>query len=121
MTALNVLGGDEITLEGTNLPANIENSEISLVFGDGQETKCKPVMSTSTKLVCVTEPFDAGTALGQAYKLAVSINGETITFASDFQMKSTNVPSLKMDPLSVNPVLKRVIEITLDAAFPHTL
>lgn len=63
-TQLNLLGGDNLTLSGTQFPWNLETSTVEIKFNDAQETKCIPQESTSTSLVCLTDPFDVDTSAG---------------------------------------------------------
>lgn len=63
-TQLNLLGGDNLTISGTQLPWNMKRSDLQITFNDAQETKCVPQESTSTSLVCLTEPFDKSVAAG---------------------------------------------------------
>lgn len=37
---LNLLGGDNITISGTNLPHNLKTSTVVMKFSDSQETEC---------------------------------------------------------------------------------
>lgn len=39
-TSLNLLGGDNITISGTNLPHNLKTSTVLIKFSDSQETEC---------------------------------------------------------------------------------
>jgi hypothetical protein len=76
---LNLLGYDNLTITGTNLPWDVSKNEISITFTDTQSTKCIPQVSTSTDLVCLTQPFDKATSAGQTYSMTITINGLTIT------------------------------------------
>lgn len=51
----------------------------------------------------------------------MTINGVTVPISGKFETKDENENSLSMTPLSVNPVLKRFINFTLDSNFPYTL
>lgn len=41
-TQLNLLGGDNLTISGTNLPWNMARSDIIITLSDAQSTKCIP-------------------------------------------------------------------------------
>ena len=121
-TEMNVLGFDNLTMTGKNLPHNLEESTFAIEFTDGAKTKCKPQSSETTKFVCLTAPFDKGSSLNQKYKMKVVINGQTInTDAFEITTKASVKASKTLDPSSVSPVLKTKVTITLDADFPHTL
>jgi len=63
-TDLNLLGGDNLTITGTNFPWNMPRSDISITLSDTQKTKCIPQWSTPTTLVCLTSPFDKTVSAG---------------------------------------------------------
>ena len=63
-TQLNLLGGDNLTISGTQFPWNIERSTVDIKFTDTQETLCTPQWSTSTTLVCLTHEFDIDASAG---------------------------------------------------------
>jgi hypothetical protein len=58
-TQLNLLGRDNLTFTGTNLPWWLNTSTVTIAFTDNSNTKCIPQWdkSTSTTLVCLTDPF----------------------------------------------------------------
>lgn len=66
-TQLNLLGGDNLTISGTQFPWQIETSTVEIKFTDGQETTCVPQVSSSTSLVCLTNEFDVDASAGQSY------------------------------------------------------
>jgi hypothetical protein len=74
-TEINLLGFDNLTISGTNLPSSIHNNEISIVFTDTQSTKCIPQVSSTTELVCLTQPFDKVASPSQSYGMVITING----------------------------------------------
>ena len=55
---INVLGQDNITISGTNLPYDVTTSDIKLVFSDPDSTTCVPQISKTDELVCLTSQFD---------------------------------------------------------------
>ena len=57
-TNLNLLGGDNITLSGTNFPHDLTTSTVEITFNDAQSTKCQPQISSTGELVCLTSAFD---------------------------------------------------------------
>jgi hypothetical protein len=119
-TELNVLGGDKLTIMGTNFPTNLEESTIVFEFADGQKTKCIATMTSFETITCVTQKF-AMSALGKSYEASITINGEKFDISGDFAVKNENESTLTMTPMSVNPVLKKFINITLDSTFSPVL
>jgi hypothetical protein len=63
-TQLNLLGGDNLTISGTQFPWKLSTSEVELKFNDAQETSCIPQVSNSTELVCLTQKFDKNVSAG---------------------------------------------------------
>lgn len=74
-TELNLLGGDNLTISGTQFPWNLETSVVDITFNDAQATKCVPQVSSSTTLVCLTGAFDKQVSSGQTVTVTVVING----------------------------------------------
>ena len=70
---LNLLGGDNITISGTNFPHDL-TSTIVLKFSDTQQSVCVPQVSSSTELVCLTSAFDVTLSAGASLTMTVSIN-----------------------------------------------
>lgn len=119
-TDLNLLGADNITFTGTNLPRVLSSSTVAISFGDSQNTDCIPVISTATSLVCLTNAFaeaDTSTTLNPT----VVINGATVSHSSSLTTKSSVIAATAMSPTSASPVLKTDVTFTLDASFPFTL
>ena len=63
--ALNIIGGDNITISGTNFPYTLEGNTVSIKFTDTQQTECVPQTSTTDTLVCLTSSFDEASAASQ--------------------------------------------------------
>jgi hypothetical protein len=42
LTALNVIGGDNITFTGTNFPYELKESTVKVIFQDAKKTECIP-------------------------------------------------------------------------------
>lgn len=120
-TQLNLLGGDNLTISGTQFPWNMKRSNISITFNDAQATKCVPQESTSTSLVCLTDPFDKAVAAGQTVQMSVTINNQTINNTLSLTTMSTTKAGILVTPPSANPTLKTKINITLESDFPYTL
>jgi hypothetical protein len=53
--------------------------------------------------------------------MTIVINSLTVSNSLSFTTKSTNILSSGLTPSSVSPVLKTVMNITLDPLFPYTL
>jgi len=120
-TQLNLLGGDNLTISGTQLPWDMKRSNISLTFNDAQSTNCIPQESTSTTLVCLTEAFDKTVAAGQTVPISIQINNQTVTNSLSLTTMSTTKAGILVTPSSANPTLKTKINITLESDFPYTL
>lgn len=65
-TDLNVLGAQNITLTGSNLPKGVSDDFIEIQFDDSKTTKCIPQHSASGSLVCMTQSFNKATSLGSS-------------------------------------------------------
>lgn len=120
-TQLNLLGGDNLTISGTQFPWDMKRSEVELAFNDGQSTKCIPQESTSTELICLTSPFDKAVTAGQTVQMSMSINSQTVSNSLSLTTMSTTKAGILVAPPSANPTLKTKINITLEADFPYTL
>jgi hypothetical protein len=121
-TQLNLLGRDNLTFTGTNLPWFLNTSSVQINFTDSQQTGCIPQwdMSTSETLVCLTEPFldsDAGTSFG----LTITINEITVTQTLTVSTMSNKKSGVQLVPNTASPVLKTKVNITLESSFPYTL
>ena len=63
--SLNVLGGDNLTIIGTNFPRNLVDNSIDIEFNNTPKaSKCIAQKSNSTHLICLTKSFDKTTAIG---------------------------------------------------------
>jgi hypothetical protein len=120
-TDLNLLGGDNITLSGTNFPHDLRTSNVVITFDDAQSTTCEPQISATGELVCLTAAFDAAASTGSSHGLVVTINGQSITNSESFAIRSSIQSSITISPNSVSPVLKTPITITLESTFAHSL
>jgi hypothetical protein len=123
-TQLNLLGYDNLTFTGANLPWFLNTSTVDIKFTDTLQTPCIPQwdMSTSTTLVCLTQPFrDPETDAGQALGLTISINGQTVTQSLSLSLMNDKKSGVVLVPDSASPVLKTKVNITLEASFPYTL
>ena len=79
LTDLNLLGGDNITFVGTNLPHTLKTSTVALVFSDAQSTTCIAQVSSSTELVCLTSGFNVVASAGASLTLSMTINGQPVS------------------------------------------
>lgn len=77
-------------------------------------------MSTSTELVCLTDPFNESD-LSTTLSPTVVINGATVSHSNTLATKGSVMTATTMSPTSVSPVLKTDIIFTLDSGFPYTL
>jgi len=119
--SINLLGGDNLTISGTNFPTDLSRSTVSITFSDTAATQCAPQTSTSTALVCLTSAFDATASAGQSLSLAMTINGLSVTNSLSTTLMDATKAATLMTPSSVSPVLKTMVNITLASAFPYTL
>jgi hypothetical protein len=87
--ALNLLGGDNLTISGTNFPWNLPTSNVSIAFADAQTTPCTPQWSTSTTLVCLTGAFDTAASQGSTISMTIMINNQTVTHSLSLTLMST--------------------------------
>jgi len=120
-SGLNLLGGDNITISGTNLPIVLWRSIVEIKFSDTQETTCVAQDSTTTTLVCLTSAFDKTASAGSTLSTTIVINGLTVSNSLSLTMASTVKATTQMSPSSVSPVLKTRVTVTLESDFPHTL
>jgi len=54
---LMIMGGQEITIKGSNFPKNIETNTIVINFKDEKLTECVPQSTSSAEIICLTQPF----------------------------------------------------------------
>jgi len=120
-TDLNLLGGDNLTISGTQFPWNLQTSVVDIKFNDAQQTTCTPQTSTSTELVCLTGAFDQSVSAGQTVGVTVVINGQTVANTLSMTTMTTTKAGQTLSPDSANPTLKTQINITLESTFPYTL
>jgi hypothetical protein len=78
-TTLNLLGGDNITFTGTQLPKNLDTSTVSIVFNDTNQTTCIPQISSTDTLVCLTDAFDQTASADTPITFDVVINSKQVT------------------------------------------
>jgi hypothetical protein len=76
---LNVLGDDSLTIVGTNFPKFLKDNTVDIGFSNSMTTKCLVQHSQSTKMVCLTKPFDKVANLDQSFNLVITINGKAVT------------------------------------------
>jgi len=120
-TGLNLLGGDNITISGTNLPHNLITSNISVTLSDTQNTQCVAQISSTGNFVCLTSAFDTSVSAGQSVTATIVINGQTVSNSLSLTMKSDVKSSLALIPPSASPVLKSKITVQMETDFPYTL
>jgi hypothetical protein len=120
-TQLNHLGGDNLTLSGTNFPWDLKRSNITINFNDSQSTACIPQTSTSTSMVCLTDDFNTTGVGSHNLLMNIIINGQTVSQSLGLSLMPTTETTISMNPDSANPTLKSKINITLESTFPHAL
>jgi hypothetical protein len=127
LTGLNLLGGDNITVTGTNFPHHIDlvdtttsrrrlaasTSSLTLSFSDSAQTKCIPQTSTTTEIVCLTDKFDATAVAGATLSLSVDVNSQAVANTLDFVARTAFVTATTITPSSASPVLKTQLTVAL--------
>ena len=112
---LNAYGGTTLTITGQNFPVGLDDgSSIDVTLGDG--TKCNIVSSTNTQIKCLTERFADSTT---TTTLTLAVNGvskNTLTVTINRNIVFVTA----ITPAKVSPVLKRIINITIQN-FPSAL
>jgi hypothetical protein len=51
-TNVRLLSFENVTIEGTNLPTDLETNAVRISFNDAQETECIPQLSSTNEIVC---------------------------------------------------------------------
>lgn len=120
-TQLNLLGGDNLTITGTQLPWALGKSYVNIKFNDSQSTPCVPQESSSNKLICLTKPFDQTVSAGALVGANIEINNKTVNNWLAMTTMTNTKSGMYLSPSSANPTLKTKINITLEADFPYTL
>jgi hypothetical protein len=105
-TGLNLFGGDNITISGTNFPHKLPGSTFDLKFDDTQTTICVTQSSSTTSLVCLTSAFDTVASSGASVGMTITINDLIVANSLSLTMKSTTDSGLTIIPSSASPVLK---------------
>jgi hypothetical protein len=121
LTALNMIGGDNITFTGTNFPYELAGNTVEVKFKDTKQTACTPQWSTTDTLVCLTTEFDESTAASQKYGVDITINGLAVTNTIEGTMMADVKSGLGLDPNSASPVLQTVLAIKIQDDFPYAL
>jgi len=89
-TDLNVLGGDNLTISGTNFPKFIADNTVDIGFSNSDSTKCVLQSSKSTEMVCLTKSFDKVANLDESFTMAIKINNQTVDQNLSIKMKPMN-------------------------------
>mmetsp|Transcript_41643 Transcript_41643/g.63602 ORF Transcript_41643/g.63602 Transcript_41643/m.63602 type:complete len:261 (+) Transcript_41643:1983-2765(+) len=121
MTNLNLIGADNITFTGTNLPRTLSTSTVSIKFSDDLTTECVPQISTSTELVCLTNAFDKTASSGASLSVTIVINEQSVDFTQTVTMRTVVRSGTSLTPASAAPTLKQSILVQLESDFPYTL
>jgi hypothetical protein len=72
-------------------------------------------------MVCLTKPFDKETNLDKDFNMIVTINNKTIAQNLTVKMKQVNKDATQVIPPSASPVLKTMITIQIETAFPFAV
>jgi len=121
LTSLNLIGGDNITISGSNFPYDLANNEIDVHFMDEQKTKCIPEDTNTNELVCMTQGFNEETSKSAEFAMSITINGLDITNTLKGTMKPSTKSGYSLTPSSASPVLKTKIRIQVEETFQYEL
>lgn len=113
-TDLNYLGGDILTITGSNFGTDI--SKVSVTTTDA--TICNVTSVSSSSITCEKAAFSTVTT--DAQNLNVVVNSVTDSSLTVTQVASVPVPS-NLSPQSVSPVLKTTIVVTLPSDYAGTV
>ena len=116
---MNVLGGDNLTISGTNFPKFVADNTVDIGFSNSDSTKCILQSSKSTEMICLTKPFDKVGNLDEEFTMTITINGQTINQDLKIKMKPINKDATQIIPSSASPVLKSKIKFKIEANFPY--
>jgi len=120
-TNLNLLGGDNITISGTNFPHALADSTFTLAFDDAAATSCEIQSSTTTEFVCLTSAFNPVASSGASHGMSITINDLVVSNSLSLSMRSVKDVGMSITPSSASPVLKGEIVIALESSFASTL
>jgi hypothetical protein len=119
-TKLNLLGGDNVTFVGTNLPRDLSQSTVTITFNDNQGTLCVPNLMATTELICTTNAFTSSDTSTTMTPVIV-INSQTVSHSLSLQTKPSVMAVTSMSPTVANPVLNTDVTLTITSTFPYTL
>jgi len=89
-TDLNVLGGDNLTISGTNFPKFIADNTVDIGFSNSEGTKCVLQSSKSTEMICLTKSFDKVKNLDEEFTMTIEINKQVVNQDLKIKMKPIN-------------------------------
>jgi len=113
-TGLNYLGGDSLTISGSNFGTDI--SKVSVTTTD--TSICNVTSVSSSTIVCSKSAFSTVTTSAQ--NLNVVVNSVTDSSLTVTQVSSVPIPS-NLSPSSVSPVLKTTIVMTLPSDYEGSI
>ena len=117
---MNLLGQDNLTIAGSYLPWDLTRSPVEITFNDVKNTPCIPQVSNTSHLVCLTNGFDMSQA-GQTFGVNIAINNVTVENTLSFSLMTAKKSGVLLTPDSASPVLKTMLNITLESTFPYTM
>jgi len=108
-----------VSVQGTNFPHELTDNSINIVAQDN--TNCVVVYTSENQMLCQTASFQLN-SLGQTLSVTTDVNGNTPTLQSnvDFVIRTQNMKTQALNPSSVSPVLKTLIDITVDPGFSNS-
>ena len=89
-TELNVLGGDTLTIVGTNFPKFVADNTVEIGFSNSDGTKCVLQSSKSTEMICLTKSFDKVANLDEEFTMTININAQVVAQDLKIKMKPIN-------------------------------
>jgi len=108
---LSKYGGDRITINGSGFSTKSGENVVNIIDGP----KCNIQSQTSTKIVCITDPFGANRrqlAAASNYELTVETGG--VTSVTDVALSETeNAFATDISPKSMSPVLDTELTVSI--------
>jgi len=97
--------------------------EISFMnSGSPSANKCKIISTSLTKIICETEKLDKVDPMSKKFNgIQLSINGAAISFVTEITVATSVIKATKISPTSVSPVLKGLMEVTIENTYPVAL
>lgn len=91
-STLNVLGGDNLIINGTMMPHNLHANTFNITLTDSNSKSfgCTPLHSQTDYIKCNTQELDKTNNLGQTLTLTITINGLAVTSSLTLTVNANN-------------------------------